>query len=309
MGEKERNSRKICIAGGLGFVGRHLSLALLNDGHQVTAVGRTKNPSNMINHPSFSYEVADTTRKGQWQDKLPFFDTVINLVGKSIFTYWTEKVKKEIYDSRILTTRNLVDALKGEKNKTLLSTSAVGYYGDRGEDILTEKEPPGDDFLARVGKDWEAEALRGESYGVRVVVTRFGIVLHRDGGAMAVMIPAFKSFLGGRLGSGRQWFSWIHLHDQMNAFRFVLSHDEISGPVNFCAPQPVRNRELTEALAEKLNRPAAMPAPAFVVKTVMGDFGAALLCSQRMKPAVLEKAGFSFTFPGIDSALDEIVNQ
>lgn len=308
MKDQEGRSR-IFIAGGLGFVGRHLSMAFLEDGHQVTAAGRSQSPSNMINHPAFNYQAVDTTQSGDWQEQLSSYDVVVNLAGKSIFTLWTDKIKEEIYNSRILTTRNLVDGLAGTSGIKLFNTSAVGYYGDRGDDILTEEEPHGDDFLAHLGKDWEQEALRAQSYGVRVVLTRFGIVLDRNGGAMAVMIPAFKMFLGGRLGSGRQWFPWIHLQDLIAAHQFVLTHDEISGPVNFCAPRPLRNKNLTKTLGSKLSRPAVLPAPAIAVKTVLGEFGRVLLCSQRAIPEVLENAGFTFTFPDIDSALDEIVNR
>lgn len=298
---------KIFITGGLGFVGRHLSETLLGDGHHVTAVGRTRNPPAMINHPSFSYLAADTTKPGDWQVRLPEHDIVINLAGKSIFTLWTESVKKQLYDSRILTTRNIAKGLAGAGPTIFFSTSAAGYYGDRGEDILTENEPPGYDFLATVGKDWEREALKAQSASVRVVLTRFGIVLGRGGGAMASMIPAFKLFLGGRLGSGRQWLPWIHLKDLVDAYRFVINHPEVAGPVNWCAPHPVRNQELTQMLARKLKRPVMLPTPAIVMRTVLGEFGKALLCSQRTQPAVLQNAGFQFTYGDIDSALDEIV--
>jgi hypothetical protein len=298
---------KIFITGGLGFVGRHLSTALLEDGHQVTGVGRSSNPAGMIEHPSFTYLVADTTQPGKWQAGVADHDIVINLTGKSIFTYWTQKAKKQIYDSRILTTRHLAESLAGAGDTLFFSTSAIGYYGDRGEDVLTEDEPQGDDFLAGVCRDWEREALKAQTDKVRVVLTRFGIVLDRGGGAMASMIPAFKFFLGGRLGSGRQWFPWIHLDDVISAYQFVIAHPEITGPVNWCAPQPVRNQELTEILARKVNRPVMLPTPTFVIKTVLGEFGEALICSQRGCPAVLQDAGFHFQYGDIDSALDEIV--
>ncbi len=300
---------KIFITGGLGFVGRHLSKVLLEDGHHITAVGRTRNPSAMIDHPSFDYLAADTTKPGDWQSRVPENDVVINLAGKSIFCFWTPKAKEEMYDSRILTTRNLTDSLAGAGDMLFFSTSAVGYYGDRGEDVLTEKEPPGRDFLAKLSIDWEREALKARTDRIRVVITRFGIVLDRDGGAMTSMIPAFRLFLGGRLGDGRQWFPWIHLYDLVEAYRFAIDHPEISGPVNWCAPHPVRNRELTETLADKLNRPVMLPTPAFVLKTVLGDLGESLLCSQRAQPAVLEEAGFDFIYGDIDSALDEIVER
>jgi hypothetical protein len=300
---------KIFITGGSGFVGRHLSAALLQDGHQITAVGRSPNPKSSIEHPSFTYLAADTTKSGDWQKTVAEHNIVINLAGRSIFTYWTQKAKKQIYDSRILTTRNLADSLAGAVDITFFSTSAVGYYGDRGDDILAENEPPGDDFLSAIGRDWEHEALKAQTDSIRVVLTRFGIVLGRGGGAMASMIPAFKLFLGGRLGSGRQWFPWIHLDDLTAACRFAMNNTNISGPVNFCAPQPVRNLELTKILAAKLNRPVMLPMPAFMMKILLGEFGTTLLCSQRAHPVVLQNAGFHFTYEDIYSALDEIVSE
>jgi hypothetical protein len=263
----------------------------------------------MIVDPSFNYLAADTTKSGDWQKTVAEHDIVINLAGKSIFYFWTRKAKEQIYNSRILTTRNLADSLAGAGDTIFFSTSAVGYYGDRGEDVLTENEPPGNDFLATLGRDWEREALKAQSNRVRVILTRFGIVLGHGGGAMASMVPAFKLFLGGRLGSGRQWFPWIHLHDLIAAYRFAINHTDISGPVNWCAPHPVRNLELTKTLSRKLNRPVMLPTPAFVMKTMLGELGEALLCSQRAQPVVLEKAGFQFAYGDIDSALDEIVRK
>jgi uncharacterized protein len=189
------------------------------------------------------------------------------------------------------------------------STSAVGYYGSRGDEVLTEESAPGDDFLAEVGRNWEQEALQAQTRGVRVVLTRFGIVLDRDGGAMAKMIPAFRFFLGGPLGSGEQWFPWIHMHDLLSAYQWVIEHSEVSGPVNFCAPQPIRNRELAKKLGTALNRPAFMPAPAFMIKLLLGEFGKSLLNSQRAVPDKLEKFGFKFKYADMDSALGDIVHR
>lgn len=299
---------KIFITGGLGFVGSHLSRALLEDGHVVTAVGRRRRPANMVHHSRFRYLAADTTRGGSWQDQLPGHDVVINLAGRSIFNFWTRRAKKQIYDSRIFTTRNIVAALSGNGRTLLISTSAVGYYGDRGEEILKESASPGDDFLSMVGLDWEREALKADSGNTRVVLTRFGIVLARGGGAMAKMIPIYKMGLGGRLSTGRQWFAWIHLKDLIDVYRFVIDHPEISGPVNCCAPHPVRNKDLAETLAGQLNRPTMFPIPAFAVKAVLGEFGASLLCSQRAKSDVLETSGFEFTYPEISAALTEIIH-
>jgi uncharacterized protein (TIGR01777 family) len=294
------------ITGGLGFVGRHLSNFLLERGNRVTAVGLSKNPES-IDHPDFRYISADLAREGSWQQELGDQDVIVNLAGKSIFKRWTDKYKQQIYDSRILATRNLVDALPSGSQTVFCSTSAVGYYGSRGDELLTEKAPPGDDFLARVGKDWEREALEAQAKGVRVVLTRFGIVLDKDGGAMAKMIPAFRCFLGGPLGNGEQWFPWIHMHDLLSAYQFVVEHPDAGGAVNFCAPQPVRNKELASKLGDALNRPAFMPAPAFMIKLLLGEFGESLLNSQRAVPDKLENLGFQFKYADMNSALREIV--
>jgi len=296
------------ITGGLGFVGRHISNFLLKEGHRVTAVGLRKNPK-VIEHPDFRYIAADTTKSGAWQQALPDQQVIINLAGKSIFKRWTEEYMKEIYDSRILTTRNLVRALPADSRIVFCSTSAAGYYGSRGDDVLTEEALPGDNFLAEVGKDWEHEALQAQAKGIRVVLPRFGIVLDRDGGAMAKMIPAFRCYAGGPLGSGKQWFPWIHMHDLLYAYKFVITKQQISGPVNFCAPLPVRNRELAAKLGDALNRPVFMRVPAFMIKLLLGEFGRSLLNSQRVIPKKLHKFGYKFTYPHFESAIDEIVKR
>jgi len=294
------------ITGGLGFVGRHLSNFFLDKGNRVTAVGLSKNP-DLIDHPDFRYISADTTRQGAWQQELADQEIIINLAGKTIFKRWTDKYKRQIYNSRILTTRNLVGALSDGSSKVFCSTSAVGYYGSCGDTVLTEKASPGDDFLAEIGKNWEQEALQAQAKGARVVLTRFGIVLDKGGGAMSKMIPAFRCFLGGPLGDGEQWFPWIHMHDLLSAYQFVIEHQEAVGAVNFCAPQPVRNKELAAKLGAALNRPAFMPAPAFMIKLLLGEFGQSLLNSQRAVPDKLENLGFEFKYADMDSALREIV--
>ena len=298
----------IFITGGLGFVGRHLSIALLEAGHTVTASGRTENPET-IDHPGFGYVAADTTAEGPWQQEAARADAAVNLAGVSIFGLWTENRKQQMYDSRILTTRNLVRALKDGSVKTLCSTSAVGYYGCRGEQTITEQDQPGDDFLARLAIDWEKEAYAAENSGIRVVTPRFGIVLDRDGGAMAKMIPAFRLMMGGPLGDGRQWFPWIHMRDLVQAMMFCLNVEQAEGPFNFCASEPVRNETLSKTLGEVLSRPAVMRAPAFVLRKALGEFGEVLLCSQRVVPERLKALGFEFRFPDLKSALEEIVER
>jgi uncharacterized protein (TIGR01777 family) len=298
---------KIFITGGLGFVGTNLSGYLLDQGHSVVAVGRPAT-QNRITSDRYHYISADTTRPGDWQAALGDADAVVNLAGKSIFKRWSKSYKKEIYDSRILTTRNVVDALPADSAAVLCNASGAGYYGNRGDDLLKESEKAGNDFLASLSVDWETEALKGTDKGIRVALMRFGVILGKGGGALSKMIPAFKSFVGGRIGSGNQWFPWIHLADLMAAIVFICRHPQISGPLNFCAPNPVRNRELAKALGKVLGRPAIMPAPAFMIRTVLGEFANVLLDSQRTIPDRLLSHGFQFQYPDIKSAIQAVVS-
>lgn len=297
---------KILITGGTGFVGSNLAKVLVRAGHQVVAVGRSE-PQPQLDQESYRFVAADTTRSGPWQKELTDADAVVNLAGATIFRRWTRKYKKQIYDSRILTTRHVVDALPSDANVVLCSASGSGYYGSRGDAVLKEDERAGSDFLARVSIDWEKEALLAGDKGVRVAVMRFGVILGRDGGAMAKLVPAFKMFVGGPLGSGNQWFPWLHLDDLMAAIVFVLEHQEASGPLNFCAPNPVRNRELAQALGKVLGRPSFMPAPAFMIRLAMGEFGDVFLGSQRTVPDRLLSHGFAFQYPEIEEAIRAVV--
>ena len=300
---------KVFITGGTGFVGTYLSQDLARHGHTITILTRRAQPPAPA-RPGISFLTGDPSQDGPWMVAVPEHDWIINLAGASIFTRCTEALKKEIFASRVRTTHNLVTALAaGDRRQLLCSTSAVGYYGPRGEEELTEDSPASDGFLGGLALAWEAEALKAQDLGVRVVITRFGIVLGRDGGALGQMVPMFKKFLGGPLGSGKQWFSWIHQQDHARAFRFVADHPELTGPVNFTAPHPVRNRDLTKALARILHRPAVMTAPEFMLRLVLGEFADTLLTGQKVLPRGLLDAGFHFTFPTIEAALRDLLSK
>jgi uncharacterized protein (TIGR01777 family) len=301
---------KILITGGTGFVGTQLTSRLIEDRHEVTILTRSLKGAKGSS-PGISYLEGDPTKKGPWQDAIKSHDAVINLAGASIFSKWTEEHKKAIRESRVSTTRNIVEGILSDSSQkiTLFSTSAVGYYGFCGDEELTEASPPGNDFLARIAVEWEGEASRAKDKGARVVITRFGIVMGEKGGALSQMIPLFKKYIGGPIGNGKQWFSWVYIKDLAEAFAFLLKHPEISGPVNVCSPNPVRNKDLAKALGKALHKPSFLPAPGFMVKWVLGEFGSVILEGQRVIPRKLLDKGFVFQYPDINKALKSIVDQ
>ena len=202
-----------------------------------------------------------------------------------------------------MTTRNIVNALPDDKILTLISASAAGYYGNSGDEILSEDNGAGGDFLARVCIDWEKEALLARQKGSRVVCARFGVVLGKNGGALLKMIPAYRFFVGGPLGNGRQWFPWIHIDDLVGAVSFVMENENLEGPVNFCSPNQVRNNDFSKTLGKVLNRPAFFRTPAFLLRLAAGELGGLLLNSQRAVPSKLTKSGYTFTYPHLFEAL------
>jgi uncharacterized protein len=301
---------KIFITGGTGFIGSRLASRLAGNGRDVLILSRSRRePSDAA--PRISYLEGDPTRPGPWQDAVRTCDAAVNLAGTSIYSPWTRANKRRILESRIAATRNLVEASEagGPKPAVLISASAIGYYGFRGDEDIDESGLPGQDFLAGVTAAWEEEASRAEAKGVRVVRGRFGIVLGGRGGALGQMLPLYKLGLGGPLGSGRQWFSWIHIDDLVDALVFALDHPSLDGAVNMDAPYPVRNRDLAKALGRTLHRPAVIRVPGFALRIALGEFSLALLRGQKVIPAKLRGAGFVFRFPDIDSALADMLSK
>ena len=294
---------KILAFGATGFVGAHLVPHLQDRGHETTVAARSAKASF---GPGVNVVRADPTSPGPWQDLIAQHDAVINLTGSPVATRWNEAAKKSILETRIMSTRNIVDALAGTAGKTLLCANAVGYYGDGGDRLLTEDSPRGAGFLADVAAVWQAEALRAEGFGHRVVMPRISVVLG-NGGALAKMLPPFSLGLGGRLGSGKQWFPWIHIQDLVRVMSFLLETPRASGPYNACSPDPVTNASFTAALARALKRPAILPVPAPALRLIMGEAAEMLLTGQRCVPAALKALGFTFAHPDLDKALADVI--
>ncbi len=296
---------KIFVTGGTGFVGSRLVPFLMHKGHQVMLLIRPKERESPI-PPGVEVVKGNSMESGPWWGRVADCDAAVNMAGASIFGRWTEERKALIRESRLTTTRNLVEAIPKGKPFTLSSTSAVGIYGDAGERELDESAPVGNDFLARMARDWEAEAERAREKGARVVMTRFAIVLGEGGGALEQLARATRWCVAGPLGSGRQWLSWIHREDLMAAVLFLLQHRELRGTFNLSSPNPRRQVELIRTLGKVLHRPTLLPIPAVALRLVLGEFADGVLFSQRMVPRRLRKAGFEFQFPDLEPALRDI---
>ncbi len=295
---------KILIGGASGLVGTALIKALEPEGHEISRLVRyaPRNESEIEWSPD-RYSIALARIEG--------FDAVVNLAGESIAEgRWTDDKKRRIRESRVKGTRLLGDALANltVPPKIFICASATGYYGNRGDELLTETSAPGDDFLAEVCVEWEKATAHATEKGVRVVNTRFGIILDKEGGALGKMLPPFRMGVGGRIGDGKQWMSWIALVDVVDALKFVLANESVRGPVNFVAPNPVRNSEFTKALGNALSRPTIFPIPAFGMRLLFGEMADALLLSgARVKPAALEQSAYPFKYPELVGALRHVL--
>jgi len=292
---------KITISGASGLIGRRLMKALANDQHSLHVLSRHAG-TNLPGGVRLS--VWDPPKGEPPAESLRDADAVIHLAGEPVAQRWSAEVKQRIRESRVAGTRNLVQALARlpQRPQTLVCASAVGYYGSRGEETLSESSAPGSGFLAEVCQTWEREAQTAESLGMRVVEVRTGLVLDSRGGALQRMLPPFRMGVGGKLGDGRQWMPWIHVQDLVGLYQFALAQP-LKGPLNGVAPNPVVNVEFTKTLAGALKRPALFPMPGFALRTLFGEMADILLASQRVVPQAAEAAGFRFLFPQLGPAL------
>ncbi len=300
---------RIFLTGGTGFLGRYLWRALSAEGHELTILIRPESNGDVFGRTARIIR-GDLTRKGAWQKSLAGHDVVINLAGVSIFRRWTKRIKREIRESRILSTENIVQALKetGDRNTQVLNASGIGYYGYSGDDIIDESRHAGDTFLASVAQSWESTARTLEEDGIRVVQCRFGIILGKNGGAFERMFHLFRLHMGATWGEGEQWFSWIHEEDVARAVSFLMDHKEIKGPVNFTSPNPVRNREMTRILNVLLNkRPYINRLPEWFFRLILGEFAGVFLNGQRVFPGILLHNGFAFQFRTLEEAMKDLV--
>ena len=292
---------RIVIAGGTGLLGTALVRELTRDGVTVTVLTRRPRQPQQVRWDPYG------SAASEWAHALDGADAVVNLVGASINKRWTTAYKRELWDSRVRATRTLVAAIKSVRRvpPVFVSGSAVGIYGDRGDEPVTEQTPPGSDFLGSLAAQWENEALAARP-AARVVVVRSGIVLDRDAGALPRMALPFRFFAGGRLGSGRQYISWIHRDDWTGIVRWALANETVTGPVNATAPNPVTNLEFAQTLGRVLRRPAIVPAPAFALRLALGEMADVVLGGQRVLPAKAQSLAFAFKYPLLDGALRAI---
>ena len=300
---------KILVTGSSGLVGTALVSALARGGHTLCRLVRPQSAGGEAAKEGFVVSWNPAT--GELGGAGVGADAVVNLAGASIADgRWTTPRKELLRSSRIDTTRALVGALAkmNARPSVLVSASAIGYYGDRGDETLTEDSKPGGGFLAGLAQEWEAEALKAETLGIRVVLTRFGIILAREGGALPKMMLPFKIGVGGKLGSGRQWMSWVTLEDVVGILRFAIENPPVRGAITIVSPQPQQNVEFTKMLAEAMRRPALFPAPTFALRLALGEMAdALLLSSQRVLPRAIEKLGYRFLHADLPTALKSLV--
>ena len=293
---------KVLVSGASGLIGSALLPALQSSGYEVTRLVRSA--------ASGKSDIAWDPSRPLAPESVSGFDAVVHLAGESIVGRWTDAKKRRVRESRVQGTRNLAEALAAtpQAPRVFISASAIGYYGDRGEETLREESSSGSGFLPEVCREWEAAAEPARKAGIRTAQMRFGVVLSASGGALQKMLPPFRMGVGGNIGSGRQWMSWIDIDDVVGAIQHVIKADNLRGPVNVAGPNPVRNAEFTKTLASVLSRPAIFPMPAFAARLLFGQMAdELLLASQRVEPAKLLASGYVFQKPELRAALETIL--
>jgi uncharacterized protein (TIGR01777 family) len=307
---------RVFVAGGTGLVGSRLVPRLVERGHIVFLLTRRPAVARQQFADTCQITEGDPMQPGPWMDAAADCDAAINLTGESIFNRrWSEEFKQLLRDSRVRSTENIVAALARKPRtdagqaRTLVNASAIGYYGPREDEELSEDDPPGNDTLARLCIDWEAAAGKGETRGLRVAMVRIGVVLAGEGGALAQMLRPFKMFVGGPVGSGRQWLSWIHREDVVGIFLMALDNLSASGPINGTAPAPLTNKDFSHALGQALHRPSFLPTPQFALRLMLGEVAEVITTGQRVIPQRAQELGYKFRFPELKSALADILSR
>lgn len=299
---------KIFVTGATGLIGRRLCQSLTGDGHTVVAVSRS--PEKVRNLAAGEILKWDPMAGPPPAQALNEVDAIVHLAGEPVADKaWSDEQKKRIMDSRVISTRNIVEGIRAANPRPpiFVSASAVGYYGDRGDEKLYEESAAGTGFLSEVCQAWEREAEAANSLNIRLVLARIGVVLSLEGGAMAKMLTPFKLGVGGPLGSGRQWFPWIHIDDIVGILRHAISTETLTGPINGSAPEDVTNAEFSRQLGRVLGRPAFLPTPEFALKLIFGERAAVLLASNRVIPKVAEQTGYKFKFASLTPALKDLL--
>jgi uncharacterized protein (TIGR01777 family) len=303
---------RIFVTGGSGLIGSRLKKRLRDRGDDIVIL--TRRPEALAKEPGIVVLGGDPTERGSWMDAIKDCDAVVNLVGEGIFNKrWSPAFKETLIKSRVASTKNVAAALAATPKKTdgsakvIISASAIGYYGVHGAEEVTEAGPPGNDFMAQICVQWENATQEAAAAGVRVVMLRVGVVLDRNGGALKKMLLPFKMFVGGPVGNGQQYLSWIHHDDLVGQILFALDRANVTGPLNGTAPKPVTNAEFSKALGKALGRPSFLPTPTFMLRLAMGEVAGVITTGQRVLPKASLDAGYAFRFRDVDAALSDIL--
>jgi uncharacterized protein (TIGR01777 family) len=303
---------KIIISGGTGFIGTHLLRRLTHGGHSIVMFTRGASGRRTFGRSEVTYVRWDPLRRGDWMKEIDGSDVMINLVGKNVFEQrWNDRVKQQILESRTIPTQLIVEAAGASQRppSLMVSASAVGFYGNRGDETITEESSGGNDFLAEVVRQWESAALGAEQFGVRVALPRIGLVLDHSGGMIGKMLLPFKMFTGGPIGSGRQYLPWIHMDDVVNGILFPLEKAQFSGIYNLVAPHPLRMDEFARTFGSVLHRPSWLPVPDIALSILYGEGAKVILSGQKAVPKKLQSAGYQFSFADLNAALRNILSR